>query len=234
MNTQSIQLTETLGSIVSRYPGSIPILTKHEIDFCCGGHRTLAVALETPEETISHPVLSELQTGFERALAEGEDIQQFRYEDPLMLMDYIVHWHHQRLRENLPAIDKLLPKLIQVHGDNHPELNQVVEVFTPLKNAMMEHLDEEESRSFPLIKEASETGTVTPEVKSAIDGLRDDHDDVGDHLKALRKITSGYALPDDGCATYSFVYEKLQELENDTFQHIHLENNVLFHMLGNK
>lgn len=232
MNTQSIQLTETLGSIVSRYPGSIPILTKHEIDFCCGGHRTLAVALETSEDSFSHPILSELQTGFERALVEGEDIQQFRYEDPVMLMDYIVHWHHERLRENLPAIDKLLPKLIQVHGENHPELSRVESEFTPLKNAMMEHLLEEENHSFPLIKEASETGIKTPQVIAAIDKLRDDHDDVGDHLKALRKITHGFILPADGCATYSFVYQKLLELENDTFQHIHLENNVLFHMIG--
>ncbi len=232
MNTQPIQLSETLGSIVSRYPGSIPILTKHEIDFCCGGHRTLAVALETSAETLRHPILSELRAGFEQALVEGEDIQQFRYEDPVMLMDYIVHWHHERLRENLPAIAKLLPKLIQVHGENHPELNQVEEVFTPLKNAMMDHLAEEENHSFPLIKKASETDTVTPEVTGAINGLRNDHDDVGDHLKALRKITRGYVLPDDGCATYSFVYQKLQELENDTFQHVHLENNVLFHMIG--
>ncbi len=232
MNTQPIHLSETLGSIVSRYPGSIPILTKHEIDFCCGGQRTLAVALETPAENHSHPILSELRAGFERALVEGENIQQFRYEDPVMLMDYIVHWHHERLRENLPAIAKLLPKLIQVHGDNHPELNQVEEVFTLLKNAMMEHLSEEETHSFPLIKEASETGTVIPEVTSAIDGLRNDHDDVGDHLKTLRKITRGYVMPDDGCATYSFVYQKLRELENDTFQHVHLENNVLFHMIG--
>jgi len=232
MNIQPIQLSETLGDIVSRYPGSIPILTKHEIDFCCGGHRTLATALNLAEDTTGHPVLSELQEGFEKALVEGEDIQQFKYENPVMLMDYIVHWHHERLRQNLPAIAKLLPKLIHVHGDSHPELHQVEGEFTPLMTAMMDHLADEEDHSFPLIKEASETGKVTPEVTQAINALRDDHDDVGDHLKSLRKHTNGFQVPADGCATYDYVYRKLLELETDTFQHVHLENNILFHMIG--
>lgn len=232
MNTQPIQLTETLGDIVSRYPGSIPILTKHEVDFCCGGHRALATALNLPEDAVSHPVLSELQAGFEKALVQGEDIQQFKYENPVMLMDYIVHWHHERLRQNLPAIAKLLPKLIHVHGDNHPELSLVEGEFNPLMTAMMDHLADEENHSFPLIKEASETGKISPDVTRAINALRDDHDDVGNHLKALRKHTNGFQLPEDGCATYAYVYQKLQELEADTFQHVHLENNILFHMIG--
>jgi regulator of cell morphogenesis and NO signaling len=55
---------------------------------------------------------------------------------------------------------------------------------------------------------------------------------VGDHLKKLRKLTKGFTIPEDGCSTYQYVYRKLQELETDTFQHVHLENNVLFHMIG--
>ena len=232
--TKNIQLSETLGSIVSRYPGAIPILTKHEIDFCCGGHRTLAAALELPESSLEHPVLNELNEGLQLAINEGEDISLFRYEDPVMLMDYIVHWHHERLRENLPTIEKLLAKIIDVHGENHAELHQVENEFIPLKSAMTAHLAEEEDHSFPLIGEASETGIITKAVEAALDGLRADHDAVGDHLKALRRLTDGFKVPSDGCQTYQFVYDKLNELETDTFQHVHLENNVLFHMIGDR
>ncbi|SMP62707.1 iron-sulfur cluster repair di-iron protein [Anoxynatronum buryatiense] len=232
ITTNDIHLNETLGAIVSRFPGSIPILTKHEIDFCCGGHRTLATALDLSSDQRTHPVLTELNAGYERALTEGEDFQQFRYESPTMLMDYIVHWHHERLRENLPTIEKLLAKIVAVHGSNHPELLAVEQAFTPLKAAMIEHLSEEETHSFPLIKEASETVTLTRETMTALDSLREDHDTVGDHLKAIRRLTQGFTIPEDGCSTYHFVYQKLLELETDTFQHVHLENNVLFHMIG--
>jgi len=232
MNNQQIRLSETLGSIVSRYPGSIPLLTKHEIDFCCGGHRTLAAALHVADEYADHPVLSELQRGYAKALSEGEDFNQFRYEDPVMLMDYIVHWHHERLRENLPVIEKLLAKIVVVHGDHHPELIEIENEFSHLKSAMTEHLKDEETYSFPMIKEAAENGQLTQPLMDALDHLRSDHEVVGDHLKTLRRLTDGFNSPADGCSTYQFVYQKLQELENDTFQHVHLENNVLFHMIG--
>jgi regulator of cell morphogenesis and NO signaling len=232
MKINEIRLCETLGSIVSRYPGAIPILTRHDIDFCCGGHRTLATALNVSENQDDHPILTELQSGYERALIDGEDINQFRYENPIMLMDYIVHWHHERLRENLPALEKLLAKIVDVHGINHPELYEVEKVFLPLKRAVKDHLAAEEDHSFPLIKEAAETGVMTEAVIKAVNSLRTDHDHVGDHLKKLRKLTKGFTIPEDGCSTYQFVYRKLQELETDTFQHVHLENNVLFHMIG--
>lgn len=232
ISTGEIRSSETLGTIVSRFPGAIPLFTRHEIDFCCGGHRTLATALNLAEGEKAHPVITELNAAYEKALTEGEDFQQFRYESPVMLMDYIVHWHHQRLRENLPTIEKLLAKIVAVHGGNHPELMAVEKEFTPLKASITLHLAEEEDYCFPLIKEAASTGHLTRETIGALDSLRRDHDVVGDHLKSLRRLTQGFTPPVDGCSTYHFVYQKLQELETDTFQHVHLENNVLFHMIG--
>ena len=60
----------------------------------------------------------------------------------------------------------------------------------------------------------------------------DEHETAGDVLKELRKITEEYCVPEDGCTTYSLSYGKLQELEADLFEHIHLENNILFKGLG--
>jgi regulator of cell morphogenesis and NO signaling len=56
----------------------------------------------------------------------------------------------------------------------------------------------------------------------------DEHEAAGDILKELRKVTKDYSVPKDGCDTYFKTFDKLQQLEADLFEHIHLENNILF------
>ena len=58
--------------------------------------------------------------------------------------------------------------------------------------------------------------------------MQDEHTGAGNILKELRTITNDYDVPADGCNTYRITYAKLQEMESDLFQHIHLENNILF------
>ncbi|MGW1926480.1 hemerythrin domain-containing protein [Streptomyces massasporeus] len=58
--------------------------------------------------------------------------------------------------------------------------------------------------------------------------LESDHQSAGDILKELRDITNDFTPPTSACGTYRLVYQRLEALEADMFQHIHLENNVLF------
>ncbi|XJZ28164.1 hypothetical protein ACF5W4_05030 [Bacillota bacterium Lsc_1132] len=41
-------------------------------------------------------------------------------------------------------------------------------------------------------------------------------------------MTADYELPFDACKTFRLVYKRLEALEEQTFMHIHLENNILF------
>ena len=38
----SIHPDMTVSAIVERFPATLPVLTRHRIDLCCGGGRTLA------------------------------------------------------------------------------------------------------------------------------------------------------------------------------------------------
>jgi len=58
--------------------------------------------------------------------------------------------------------------------------------------------------------------------------MESDHEAAGDLLKQIRTITNDYTPPEHACNSYRFMYKKLEELENDLHQHIHLENNILF------
>ena len=66
------------------------------------------------------------------------------------------------------------------------------------------------------------------EAVQTIDVLEQEHEAAGSILKELRKVTNDYTLPEGACTTYTLTYLKLDELETDLFQHIHLENNILF------
>jgi regulator of cell morphogenesis and NO signaling len=51
---------------------------------------------------------------------------------------------------------------------------------------------------------------------------------LGGNRDEIRKISNNYQLPEDACASYSFLFKTLDEFENDLHIHVHLENNILF------
>jgi len=55
-----------------------------------------------------------------------------------------------------------------------------------------------------------------------------EHDTAGEILRELRKLTSDFTVPADGCLSYQTLYQALEAFEQDLHQHIHLENNILF------
>jgi len=58
--------------------------------------------------------------------------------------------------------------------------------------------------------------------------MEHEHENVGSLLKDIQSITGNFTAPDDACNTYRVLYAKLKEFQDDLFQHIHLENNILF------
>jgi regulator of cell morphogenesis and NO signaling len=65
-------------------------------------------------------------------------------------------------------------------------------------------------------------------VGNPIRQMEAEHESAGEALAQIRKVTSGYSLPDDACPTFRALYEELERMEEDLHQHIHLENNILF------
>jgi regulator of cell morphogenesis and NO signaling len=55
-----------------------------------------------------------------------------------------------------------------------------------------------------------------------------EHELVGKNLDEIKKLSNNYSLPEDACASYSLLYNMLNEFDEDMHLHIHLENNILF------
>ena len=65
-------------------------------------------------------------------------------------------------------------------------------------------------------------------VENPIRMMMSEHDNAGEALRELRRLTADYKLPEDACTSFRALYKLLQEFEADLHQHIHKENNILF------
>lgn len=229
---RTFQASQSIGEIVSIMPKASDLFKKYGIDFCCGGHRPLAEAIR--EQNLNEgALLDQLEEAYEEArpLLQKADFRAVPLAD---LIDHIVATHHSYLNRALPELSDLATTVLRVHGQKHPELFRVHKLFHNLKLELEQHLIKEEELLFPMIKEyeADPLEALLKRIGSVVRETEDEHEAAGDILKELRNVTENYILPEDGCATYSKTLRGLQELEGDLFQHIHLENNILFVRLG--
>lgn len=230
MNT--FNTSQSIGDIVSMMPKASEVFKKYNIDFCCGGNRPLVEAIRG-QQLDEQEVLKKLDEAYEETRKYTERVD-FRQMAPGELIDYIVNTHHVFVKRILPELSELTAKVLRAHGANHSDLFKVHKLFHTLKSELEQHLIKEEEILFPLIKEydIEPSEELLNRIGKVMKETEDEHETAGDVLKELRRVTGEYRVPEDGCSSFSLTYEKLQELEADLFQHIHLENNILFKGLG--
>lgn len=222
----TIDRTTTLAALVDDRPELAPLLERLELDYCCGGARSLEDACAAAGLDLDSTTCELAEFAGPSEPAEWVDL------DPGALCDHIESTHHVYLTAALPRLHDLVDRVVGVHGERHPELLDVQRTFRELRADLEPHLVKEERILFPMIR-TLETAEDTPEfhcgsVRNPIGVMCFEHERAGELLGELRGITGGWATPDDGCASYSLLYRGLAELEADTHLHIHKENNVLF------
>jgi len=217
----------TVGEIVAMLPKASDVFKKNKIDFCCGGDRSLKEAADKRGVAIEE-LMSQLQDLY--AATDEKTEKNWLTATYSELIDHIINKHHRYLLEELPNLSPYVTKVMRVHGGNHPHLIKIHKLFNELKTELEQHLWKEESEVFPLINQYEKQPTSENEqkMKKMIADLTNEHDKTGDIIKEIRRITNDYTLPNGACRTYQLVYNRLEALESDLFEHIHLENNVLF------
>ena len=227
MNT--IFKNTTVGEIVAIIPKASEIFKQYKIDFCCGGNRKLSEVMKE-QKLDEEEVLTKLNEVFEgnnKVKTNGKSFIEMTQHE---LIDYIESTHHVYLKKVLPELSELTIKIMRVHGLKHEVLFRVHKLFSALRTDLEQHLMKEEEILFPLIKEYEKNPNpqVLERVKQVMKETEEEHEAAGDILRDLRRITDDYSIPEDGCNTYAIAFKTLEELETDLFQHIHLENNILF------
>lgn len=222
-------LNDKIGEIVVELPQAAELFKSHQIDYCCGGHRPLSEAIQ--EQALDGEALlgqlTQLKTDVE---ARKAAITDYRLLDPEALVEHILVTHHSFLWANLPILSELTTKILRVHGLNHPELSKVHKLFHLVKMELEEHLAKEENIQYPAIQayfKSKDLASLHTANQVTLE-LESEHTAAGNVLKELRQTTQNFTVPQDGCGTYHKTYELLETMESDIFQHIHLENNILF------
>ena len=221
-----------VADVATAHPAAIRVFQRHGIDFCCGGKKPLRQACA--EAKVSY---DQLASDLQAALAQKPGNERSWTDAPLTeLTDHIVARYHTWLREELPRLGAMAEKVARVHGERHPEVLRVHEVFLSLRDDLLPHMMKEEQVLFPYLRQmdalrtagrllpASPFGTVG----NPIAAMEAEHETVGDLIGLLREVTGGFEPPADACNTYRGLYHGLGELERELHEHIHLENNVQF------
>lgn len=233
------KLNDTVGNIVTEFPGAAEILKENKIDFCCGGDRELKLAVKEDlnYDSKAAEILKKINENYSEKKDYYAEIEDPKNLSQSQLIEYIVDKHHGFLQQTLPQLSELTKKILRAHRENHGQvLKKVHRLFNTLRIELEEHLIKEEEEIFPLIIKYSqaENGGESEETLNGILELETEHDTAGEIIKELREVTADYQLPEDACNSFKLCYSLLEDLESDLFQHIHLENNILFARLENK
>jgi regulator of cell morphogenesis and NO signaling len=228
MTAETIQADRSLAEIVRETPAAASVFESFGIDYCCGGDQTLEAACD--EEGVDVATLRERLV----EVQEKDDVEHDDWETAAELVDHIVEAHHEYLRDELPEMESLVDTVSRVHGENHPELHELAELFPDLADELRTHTAEEEEDGFPIIKKLDRGESLTDDevetLTEEIEHFEDDHEETAETLERIEELTNGYEVPDDACPSYRAMLARLEELEQDTHMHVHKENNILFPM----
>ena len=215
-----------IGDIVTKDFRAAEVFKKAGIDFCCGGSQSLEDACRNKKLDVAE-IESELEKLENSEPGSSHKFNEWKLD---FLCDYIVNTHHQTVMKLLPELTFYTQKIAEVHGDNHPELSEIANLFAQVDTELRQHLRNEEEVLFPSIREVLKTNSAESKatIISEITRMTGEHEFAGGAMDKINELSHHYAVPEDGCNTYRVAYKLLEQFEDDLHIHVHLENNILY------
>lgn len=166
----------------------------------------------------------------------NEPIQDFSQVPLSELIQYIIHTHHDFIREEMPRLHALCERMIVTRKLQSPELIDLSRKLRRLSGDLTFHISHTENKVFPYI-EALERGSragapIAPlfaiPAESLIEEVIVGHAPVGEMLRQIEIDTGGFTPREDACPDIIVLYEGLKELARKRSIHMQLEGCVLF------
>lgn len=220
-----------VGDIVAENFSTARVFKQYNIDFCCHGNVTLEDAC-----AVANVELEEVDKALHKNASYTDGDIPFASWPLDLLIDYVLKIHHRGIRRNGPELLGLIEKVKKQHGANHPELDELYELVSVSLEDLELHLQKEENVLFPYLLElfeASEKKTVLAPmhcgtIANPIRVMHMEHEAEGNRYFHIKDITRNFEIPEDGCNTYRLMMTELEAFVSALFEHIHIENNILF------
>ena len=153
----------------------------------------------------------------------------------LMILDYLQKTHSYYIKTQVPFIEKLLDNLLRRRPSDAKNLRLIKKFFLDYKRELFNHLDQEETTTFPYAKKVYRlfhTRVPSPRDKRVLSNYsmhvyEEEHNDVDEKLYDLKNILIKYVRGDSMQAVYHEVIFELFRLEKDIQDHTRIENNIL-------
>lgn len=225
--------TKTVREIALEMPASTRVFEEFKIDYCCGGRRPFDEACRAAG---ADPAIVSERIDVVLGAASDRNPDRFTSMSLSELIRHILDEHHTFTRDEIAALRPLAAKVAMRHGENHPELVRLRDLFDELSEDLLQHLLKEENVLFPYVEQLGRAATNNAplpfscfgSVNNPVRMMMTEHDTAGDILRTMRALTLNYTLPEGACPSYTALFSRLEAFERDLHQHIHLENNLLF------
>jgi len=210
--------TTTLADLATTHPSASRVFHRYGLDFCCGGRRPLADVCH--ERGLDQAAILDAIDRESATEGAGQRWDEAPIPD---LVAFIVSRYHERLREELPQLIALASKVETKHAEKASCPRGLGQHLTNVHENVLMHLSKEEKVLFPLILDGVGRMAAGP-----IRVMEQEHDDHREGLLRTRVLTDDLTPPGEACTSWRALYLRLDALEADLMEHIHLENNVLF------
>jgi len=209
-----------VGDIAVEQPSATRSFYRFGIVFCCGGGKSLQSVCDKKRIDVKD-LLQDIKNQGE-GIVEGPN--DWKTSSLSAIISHIIISYHEPLRTELPRLKGMLDKVQKVHGHADPErFEQLQTVYTTLIDELSDHMMKEERILFPMIMQGNGANA-----SATVALMEMEHDDVGEALREISRLTNGYEAPDYACNTWRALWSGLEDLEITMHQHVHLENNILF------
>ncbi len=149
-----------------------------------------------------------------------------------LLLDYALKIHHRGIRKDGSRIVNLLCK---VENENKA-VGDVKVLFEQSLEDLENHLMKEENVLFPYLfelVEATENGQPVGEmhcgtIRNPIRVMMVEHEGETDRHEEIKRLTSGYAVPEGSSDDYRELMNGLKEFFENLKEHIYIENEIIF------
>lgn len=203
-------------------------------------HQSGRAGKEMPPSTGTSRVQS--SWGEEKPLSagasEGEQRQKSRPDDelkamkPAELAEYITFHFHADMWKNMPVVHELLLSVVRTYGEEHEEVKEIHKLFGQLCTDVEGHLLDEEANFFPNL--SKNDAKARKEREPEVEHLMKEHEETEKLFEKIRKEADDYTLPENADDAFRRLYAMLPQMEAETLEHYHVENDILFPEVASK